>query len=618
MSDPVRVFLSHASANKLLIEDVKRILEDGGDIRCWLDSYEIGFGQNIVSRINEGLANSDFVLFFLSPESLKSRWVEEEWSTAYWSQVNSGNTRLIPVLIGDSQPPPILANKKYVDLRTNQLEQLRDLRSQLLRGRTVIAPPTKRASLPHFVGREAELEELKQRLWQTGSLVPIVGMPGVGKTYLAREFIRRHGSFFEQVIELNCEGKDLAALTGELSTMLNLRPEGDATQVAAELRGYIGLKRCLLLLDNVEDDQPGQLVPLTGRASVLVTSRIPSIPFFADEESITPRLFTEPECLTLFRSVLGTFPEELALKLFGKFGYLPIAVAVSAGLIRHDPRYTVQSLERELPLDLLAHGRNNVGLLLRKAIAALDAQDRELLTAMAACAAGGFKLDLAAEIAELSEADALYALKEIFARSLVVEVDRDVRHYRLHPLIREAAAPGSDVRARHAGAVLQRLEHWKAHPLRAALILEEASQALASSAPGYSAALIALYAGNVGKVVGRLSEAWEFYEALRKLAADTSNQDWLQASYGNQALILQAWGRLDEAMALLKKQEAICEELGDRAGLARSFWGQGLILRERDEPDKGNKKLQSAFEILAEVGMIRERDAVRRILDGGA
>jgi hypothetical protein len=32
---------------------------------------------------------------------------------------------------------------------------------------------------------------------------------------------------------------------------------------------------------------------------------------------------------------------------------------------------------------------------------------------------------------------------------------------------------------------------------------------------------------------------------------------------GNQAGILKAWGRLEEAMALLKKQEELCMELGE-------------------------------------------------------
>ena len=54
---------------------------------------------------------------------------------------------------------------------------------------------------------------------------------------------------------------------------------------------------------------------------------------------------------------------------------------------------------------------------------------------------------------------------------------------------------------------------------------------------------------------------------------------WPAASYGNQALILQAWGRLEEALALHKKEEAICLELGNRDGLQRSYGNQALILK---------------------------------------
>lgn len=39
---PIRVFLSHASADKSFVEEVKRFLEEGGDIKCWLDKEEIG------------------------------------------------------------------------------------------------------------------------------------------------------------------------------------------------------------------------------------------------------------------------------------------------------------------------------------------------------------------------------------------------------------------------------------------------------------------------------------------------------------------------------------------------------------------------------------------------
>jgi tetratricopeptide (TPR) repeat protein len=63
------------------------------------------------------------------------------------------------------------------------------------------------------------------------------------------------------------------------------------------------------------------------------------------------------------------------------------------------------------------------------------------------------------------------------------------------------------------------------------------------------------------------------------LCLELGNKDGLQASYGNQGLILQDWGRLEEALTLHKKQEALCLELGNKDGLQRSYGNQGVILQ---------------------------------------
>jgi hypothetical protein len=55
------------------------------------------------------------------------------------------------------------------------------------------------------------------------------------------------------------------------------------------------------------------------------------------------------------------------------------------------------------------------------------------------------------------------------------------------------------------------------------------------------------------------------------------NQDGLQASLGNQSVILQNRGDLDGAMTLHKEQEQICRELGDSEGLARSLVNQAAL-----------------------------------------
>src|ERR1017187_6435694 len=79
---PLKLFLSHASLDKPFVEDMKRFLEQGGEIECWLDIYEIGYGDNIASRIDYGLRECGIALLFLSPASMESKWVREEWTAA--------------------------------------------------------------------------------------------------------------------------------------------------------------------------------------------------------------------------------------------------------------------------------------------------------------------------------------------------------------------------------------------------------------------------------------------------------------------------------------------------------------------------------------------------------
>jgi hypothetical protein len=52
--------------------------------------------------------------------------------------------------------------------------------------------------------------------------------------------------------------------------------------------------------------------------------------------------------------------------------------------------------------------------------------------------------------------------------------------------------------------------------------------------------------------VGELEIALRIVQQQEGLCLEPDNRDGLQTSYGNQAVILKAWGRLEEAMALLK------------------------------------------------------------------
>jgi tetratricopeptide (TPR) repeat protein len=612
----VTVFLSHSRKDKPFVRELADFLVGDGQIKVWLDEREIAPGQNIVGEIAEG-PDSDFILLILSPDSVDSNWVKEEWTDAFWEQTNNRKTKLLGVLYRDCKIPRLLRNKEYFDLRKNQPEGLREIRTFLLTQQP--APPARVNYLPVrppiFVGREKELAELRERLRQPGAVVSVPGMAGKGKSTLALEFAHCHQQDFDAVYWLPCQSSSLAAIAADLARLLGLKLEGDLPQVLRELRGFCGGKRCLLILDNVQDESPGELVP-GGAASVLVTTRLTNLRFLRFHEPLALPLFTGEQCLELFRREIGA--EEVGRyeaecgQLFQRLGYLPIAVAISAALIREDVSYTIPGMARNLPSDVTD--------LIREAIEALEPAPWQLLAAMAACATEGFHLDLAAEIAGLNEDGSLAALQQLVARSLADEIDRSERRYRLHALVREAAN-GAALGQRHAEAVRRRFESWEANwqrcerelpDLRLALewALENGSDSVARELAnrGYlltsrvgrpteafeicdrmrraagerrDRAALQAWLGNQGLILrrqGRLEEALALHKKKEAICLELGHKGGLQISYGNQALILYSWGRLEEAMALLRKQEAICLELGNKDSLQISYGNQALIL----------------------------------------
>ena len=573
----VSAFLSHSSKDKSFVRELAGFLESGGEIKVWLDEREIAPGQNIVDRIADGL-DADFILLILSPDSVDSNWVKEEWTDAFWEQTNNRKTKLLGVLCRDCQLPRLLRNKKYFDLRTNQPQGFREIRTFLLTQQPVRPERVNYLPVrpPIFIGREKELSDLREQLRQPGALVYVPGLPGKGKTTLALEFAHRYQQDFEAVFWLPCQSSSLATIAAELARQLGLRLEGDLAEIVRELKGVCASKRCLLILDNVQDEAAGELIP-GGAASVLVTTRLSNARFLRFREPLPLPLFTDEQCFDLFRRQVGV--EEVARHeaecrlLFQRLGHLPIAVSISAALIREDVRYTIPGLAQNVPHDVTA--------LSHEAIEALDPAPRQLLRAMSACAPDGFHLDLAAEIASFDDGDALAALQQLIARSLAEEVDRTDRRYRLHALLREAANDRA-AEQRHAEAVQRRFENWEADWRRCEQELPDLQLALAwalRNASDSRAKALAYYGYSLARRVGRLPEALELCERMRRAAEEQQNSAALQAWLGNQALILRRWGRLEEALALHKKKEAICLELGDKDGLQRSYGNQALILQ---------------------------------------
>jgi hypothetical protein len=68
-------------------------------------------------------------------------------------------------------------------------------------------------------------------------------------------------------------------------------------------------------------------------------------------------------------------------------------------------------------------------------------------------------------------------------------------------------------------------------------------------------------------------------------------------------------------LALHKKGEALCLELGNRRDLAYCYANWGLLAREQRDRNTEHEKLTTALEIFTDLNMPRERDAVRAELE---
>jgi hypothetical protein len=106
MTDRIRVFCSHNSVDKPRVKAVAERLAAAG-IDPWVDAWEIAPGDNIVARINEGLAQCAVGLIFFSKTTLEKRWVQTEVSTLTYQAIEDGKA-VIPVMLDPDAPVPEL------------------------------------------------------------------------------------------------------------------------------------------------------------------------------------------------------------------------------------------------------------------------------------------------------------------------------------------------------------------------------------------------------------------------------------------------------------------------------------------------------------------------------
>ena len=117
MAEEFDVFLSHHSGDKPWVIALKAALVGRG-VRVWLDQDEIRPGDLFIDALEQGVLVSRSVAVIVSPESLKSAWVEEEYQRALALSTSSRpELRIIPCLLRNAILPGFLGNRHWVDFR---------------------------------------------------------------------------------------------------------------------------------------------------------------------------------------------------------------------------------------------------------------------------------------------------------------------------------------------------------------------------------------------------------------------------------------------------------------------------------------------------------------------
>ncbi len=93
------VFLSHAGADKPFVRTLAEALGLAG-ISYWFDENEIGWGDSITEKINDGLRNSRFVILCIGETFGERPWANGEMQAAVNRQNESGVKVVLPLLLG--------------------------------------------------------------------------------------------------------------------------------------------------------------------------------------------------------------------------------------------------------------------------------------------------------------------------------------------------------------------------------------------------------------------------------------------------------------------------------------------------------------------------------------
>lgn len=112
----MRIFFSHSWRDKPLLREIQRNLP--AHVRAWIDDKELLLGEELESSIRSAIRfETDFVIIFIGPESVRSKWVRRELAWALDRESEVGRIFVLPVLLEERSwvdMPELFQGRKYL------------------------------------------------------------------------------------------------------------------------------------------------------------------------------------------------------------------------------------------------------------------------------------------------------------------------------------------------------------------------------------------------------------------------------------------------------------------------------------------------------------------------
>lgn len=109
-----QVFLSHSSTDADFARKLARDLKSR-DIAVWFAEWEMRVGDSLRQRIEEGIQESGYLGVVLSPDSVKSKWVQTELNAGLEREMRDKAVFVLPIMHRKCEVPQFLRDKVYAD-----------------------------------------------------------------------------------------------------------------------------------------------------------------------------------------------------------------------------------------------------------------------------------------------------------------------------------------------------------------------------------------------------------------------------------------------------------------------------------------------------------------------